>query len=141
IGSFYKFIGHRTTDIGHLTSLAAVSFFTASSTAATVNFTQYPLPRSLGRLRQPTLHPHRRNGAAILLGREDVAENLVAEILADLCGRLRDIFRRQFLSGENALDRCGPHWPWNHPTDGHAGGRALAPTCRDNSRDANNGIA
>jgi len=84
-----------------------------------------PLPRSL----------------AILLGREDVAENLVAETLGDLTGRLRNIFRRQFLSGENALDRCGPHRPWNHPTDGHAGGGALAPTCRDNSRDANNGIA
>src|SRR5881396_867910 len=33
--SFYKFIGHRTTDIRHLTALAVVDFFTVPMTAAT----------------------------------------------------------------------------------------------------------
>src|SRR5881396_4381184 len=31
--SFYKFIGHRTTDIRHLTALAVVDFFTVPMTA------------------------------------------------------------------------------------------------------------
>src|SRR5437667_4107384 len=33
--SFYKFIGHRTTDLRHLTALAVVDFFTVPMTAAT----------------------------------------------------------------------------------------------------------
>src|SRR5438034_10509870 len=32
-GEFYKFIGHRTTDIRHLTVLAVVNFFTVSMSA------------------------------------------------------------------------------------------------------------
>src|SRR5205823_6965508 len=34
-GSFYKFIGHRTTDIRYLTVLAVVNFFTAPQSAHT----------------------------------------------------------------------------------------------------------
>ena len=143
ISSLGRFTSSSDIDNRHSTfdSFGSRQFFHSFIYRRFSQFTQYPLPRSLGRLRQPTLHPHRRNGAAILLGREDVAENLVAEILGDLTGRLRNIFRRQFLSGKNALDGCGPHWPWNHPADGHAGGRALAPACRENSRDANYGVA
>ena len=33
MGRSYKFIGHRTTDIRHLISLALVNFFTASKSA------------------------------------------------------------------------------------------------------------
>ena len=33
MGRFYKSIGHRTTDIRHLTSLGLVDFFTASMAA------------------------------------------------------------------------------------------------------------
>jgi len=36
MGRFYKFIGHRTTDIRHLISLASVNLFTPPMTAHNV---------------------------------------------------------------------------------------------------------
>ena len=36
MGRFYKFIGHRTTDIRHLISLASVNLFTPPMTAGDV---------------------------------------------------------------------------------------------------------